>query len=225
MPIGPRVLLYVGSLLAIVAGAIAVAVVLMVNQGHAEKRLTATSLPYASDLSAAALQAKGLANDERGFLMTGRAAFRDEAGRRALLARDEFAAAARHAATPAEQTAVAAASDGFDRWWAAVQQEFRTYDAGAQHSAVSTALGAHRELRKRYEVALSDATQVASRTVAAEAHSLAHDTSRSVDILLMLLGAAVLAAIALSLWIVRTVLQPVHHLVELIAQADDIRVI
>jgi methyl-accepting chemotaxis protein len=225
LPLGPRVLIRVGLLLLAVVAVTAVAVVLVVDQGNAERRLVRTSLPYASDVSSAALLAKGVANDERGFLMTGNPRFRSEAAARALAARTAFAAAVSHAATRAQRDAVAAASAGFERWYGAVQDEFRAYAAGSQAHAVSSALGPDRSLRKRYERALATSEQLASRAVSSETSSLATSSSRAVDILLALLAAVLVAGVVLSFWIVRSVLQPVQRLLELIAQADDVHAV
>jgi hypothetical protein len=75
---GFRVWIGVGALLALLV----VAVWLIVaHRGH-EQRLNAGAVPHAHAVAAAALAAKGFANDERGCLMTGDRRFVAQAARR-----------------------------------------------------------------------------------------------------------------------------------------------
>ena len=69
-------------------------------------------MPYSAALSAAAVDMKGMANDERGFLMTGDPEFRDEIAERAGKIRDELAAAAK----AGDSEAVEAITAKFDAW-------------------------------------------------------------------------------------------------------------
>ena len=51
--------------------------------------------PYAAAMASAAVDMKAMANDERGFLMSGDAEFRDEIAERTGKIRDELAVAPR----------------------------------------------------------------------------------------------------------------------------------
>ena len=100
LPMGFQVWLGVGGLLALVAGLVALAVFLIVGVRHHESHLNERAVPYARAVAAAALNAKGVANDERGFLMTGDQTFSDEADNRVRSTRAWFAASATAASVP-----------------------------------------------------------------------------------------------------------------------------
>jgi len=72
----------------------------MIGLRHDETAFNDRAVPYADSVAAAALTAKGIANDERGFLMTGNGRFIEEADRRVQRARASFAASAAAGARP-----------------------------------------------------------------------------------------------------------------------------
>src|SRR3954469_16938222 len=79
MPVGIQVVLGVGSLLGLLVIAGTAAVVLLVGLHRDQRQLDSRDVPYAGYVARAALAAKGIANDERGFLLSGgNAAYRDE---------------------------------------------------------------------------------------------------------------------------------------------------
>lgn len=70
-----QVLVGIGGLLGLVAAAVLVAVLLIVGLRNDATALASRQVAYANAVDTAALNAKGIANDERGFLMSGRAEF------------------------------------------------------------------------------------------------------------------------------------------------------
>jgi methyl-accepting chemotaxis protein len=148
----------------------AVALVLAFNVD--ERQLSDRDVQYANAVAAAALNAKGVANDQRGFLLSGDPMFIHEADRRISDARAAFAAAIGAAAGPTQRQAVNDARSGFERWVQTMQGEVTTFQAGDRHSAIAASLGPDRTLRKTYEQSLANAQ-------ALDAHSIGSATSSS----------------------------------------------
>jgi methyl-accepting chemotaxis protein len=89
-----QVLIGVGSLLALLAVAVGLAVILIVSfeddaTGDARRHVL-----YATAINEAALSAKGIANDQRGFLLSGNPEYLGEIRARTTEARSAFALAA-----------------------------------------------------------------------------------------------------------------------------------
>lgn len=212
MPMGYKVWLGVGGLLALLACSIAVAVFLITAlRGH-EQHLNERAVPYANGTAAAALDAKAVANDQRGFLMTGDRRFVEEADRRIRAARVSFAAAAAAASGRAQQRAVADARTGFDRWVTMVRQEFASFSQGDRQGPITAALGPDRALRKRYEAALARAQTLGMQAIRSGDASVASASSRSIIILLTYLLASLVIGAGVAYWLVRTIANPVAHL-------------
>jgi methyl-accepting chemotaxis protein len=151
--------------LALLVAAAAVAVVAMVGLARDHTELQDHNVPYAVAISSAALNAKGIANDERGFLISGDPEFLDEIEQRLLNVRTAFAEASIAAADDEQRRAATAAHEGFERWVFALQQEFKTFQAGDRKAATKASLGPVRTLRKDYEAALVDAQDVATTAI------------------------------------------------------------
>src|SRR5207244_1663595 len=112
-----------------------------------------------------ALAAKGVANDERGFLLSGgRATYREEADRRIAEAQAAFGGAAGAAATDEQRRAAIAAEAGFERWVATVREVFAGY-ASARQAATAKAVGRDRAVRKRYEAMLARAQSLGAQAI------------------------------------------------------------
>jgi methyl-accepting chemotaxis protein len=75
-------------------------------------------------VAGAALAAKGVANDERGFLLSGDPRFINEADRRINTARGWLTAALAADSSAGQRRAITAAHAGFERWVAAIRKEF-----------------------------------------------------------------------------------------------------
>ena len=216
---GFRVLLGVGSLLALLAVSVLVAIMLVVGLKDDESHLNGRDVPYASAIAAATLNAKGIANDQRGFLMTGDPKFVDEADRRIGAARLAFAAAA-SAADDGQYLAVSQARAGFEAWVRAVRGEIATFKSGNHAAAISTSLGPDRESRKAYELSLARAQALGANSIRSATSSVAAASSRSVRILLAYLLVALAIGSGVAYWLVRTIAIPVHRLVALLAAAQ-----
>jgi CHASE3 domain sensor protein len=112
-PFAAQVGLGLGGLLALLLIAITVALIMVVTVRQDESSISDRDLPYGSAVAAAALNAKGIATDQRGFLLTGDQSFITEAGQRVSDARTAFAAAQNVATTAAQRDAIRHASTGF----------------------------------------------------------------------------------------------------------------
>jgi methyl-accepting chemotaxis protein len=212
LPMGFQVWLGVGGLLALVAGLVALAVFLIVGVRDHESHLNERAVPYARAVAAAALSAKGVANDERGFLMTGDRTFSDEADHRVRSARAWFAASAVAASGEAQRGAVAQARIGFERWVTAVRREFAIFRSGNQNGAISASLGQDRALRKRYEAALARAQALGDSAIRSADASVVTASSHSITILLACLLGAFIIGVGIAYWLVRSIAVPVARL-------------
>jgi methyl-accepting chemotaxis protein len=194
------------------AGAVGVAVYLIVALADDSTRLSERPFEYATAIHDAALDAKGIANNERGFLISGDTSFVDDLEEGAADARAAFAAAQANASTSRERQAAAEAKAGFDRWLQAVRREIAAYQAGSRADAVAASLGPTRDLRKSYERSLASAHALGLDSIETATRSVSSSASRSVTILLVYLAAALLLGVAVTLWVARTILRPTSEL-------------
>src|SRR6266487_1577059 len=216
LPMGFQVLLGVGGLLALLAASMLVAIFLVVGLKHNETHLNDRDVPYASAVATAALNAKGIANDQRGFLLGGDPKFIDEADRRISAARAAFAAAANAAADPTQRQTVNEAHAGFERWVQAVHGEFAAFQTGDHQGAITASLGPDRALRKTYEQSLARAQALGASSIQAARSSVAAASSRSVTILVACLLVALTIGVGVAFWLVRSIAMPVSRLVAIL---------
>lgn len=216
LPMGLQVVLGAGSLVGLLVVCMLVAIVLVMGLQVGEARLNDRDVSYASAVAAAALGAKGIANDERGFLLTGDPGFIAEAGHRTRGARAAFAVAVSAADGAAQRQAVGRARAAFERWVQAVHGEFVTFQAGDRHGAVTASLGPDRALRKTYEHSLTRAQALGASSIQSARSSVAAASSRSVAILVACLLAALTIGIGVALWLVRSIARPVARLVAIV---------
>jgi len=201
-------------LLAIVSGAVALG--LVAGLASDQDRVDNQTVPYASWVAAAALDAKSVANDQRGFLLTGDQSFIDEADQRIAAARTAFDTAAASAADADQATAVSAAATGFERWVVTVRAEFASYQSGDRGGAVASSLGGDRTMRKTYEQALAHAQALGDRAVAQARHSATRSSTVTVTILAGVLVAALVIGTAIIVWLMRTIALPMLRLAALL---------
>jgi methyl-accepting chemotaxis protein len=216
LPMGFQVLLGVGGLLVLLAASMLVAIFLVVSLKHNETHLNDRDVPYASAVATAALNAKGIANDQRGFLLTGDPKFIDEADRRISNARAAFAAAANAAADPTQRQAINQAHSGFARWVQAVHSEFAAFQSGDHQGAITASLGPDRALRKTYEQSLARAQALGASSIQSARNSVAAASSRSVTILVACLLVALTIGVGVAFWLVRSIALPVSRLVAIL---------
>jgi methyl-accepting chemotaxis protein len=210
-PLGRQVRVGLTGLLALLVVLTAVAILLVVNLSQHDDQLK-DDVPWASAIAAAALDAKGVANDQRGFLLTGDATYLNEATQRAAAARREFATAAAKAVTDTQRRAVNESLAGFERWWTATQSEFAAYRDGNTQAAIAASVGPDRALRKQYEDSLARTQNLSQTSLQSATRSITSAATRSVAILLGCLLAALLAGAAIAYWLVRQISTPLFRL-------------
>jgi methyl-accepting chemotaxis protein len=201
-----------GCLVTSLAGAVGIAVFLIVGLKDDTTYLAHRHVQYATAIHEAALSAKGIANNERGYLISGRSEFLAQLEVRTVEARAAFAAADGYATGAAEREAVSDARAGFDRWMGALRPELAAYRSGFEERAIETSLGRTRQLRKRYEDSLARAHALGLQSIEEATSSVSASASRSVTILLVYLALALAVGVLVALWVVRTILKPAYDL-------------
>ena len=201
------VLVGMGSLLALLAVAIVAALLLIVELNDDATQLTDNQVQYATAIDAAALNAKAIANDERGFLLSGNPEFVEELETRRGNARAAFAVALSEADNDAQRQAVIEANAGFEDWLRALRSEITTFRAGYRRKAVVTSLGPTRDLRKTYETSIAHAQDLGVDAVQSARSSVSATSTRSVAILLAYLVVALAIGMVVTGWVVRKVLR------------------
>ena len=189
------------ALLTLLTVSVLVAVLMLVDVKRHSTQLVDRQVEYATAIDEAALLAKAMANDERGYLISGRREFFDQHVRRTDNARAAFAMALSQSTGAAEHQAVERARVGFERWVAALEVEFARFQAGDRSGAVSTSLGRTRALRKTYESSLVEADALAVGGIEAARHSVTSAWSRFSMILLVYLAGALAVGFGIALWI------------------------
>lgn len=144
---------------------------------------TERQIRHAIAVDDASFHAKGIANDERGYLLSGNQQFLGEITARTELARLAFEEALR-TADDEQRPGVVLARDGFEAWIDALSTTIATYQAGDVEGAVAMSLGDTRELRKAYETALIQADAHAVDTMRTAPDSTTTTSSWSVAVLI-----------------------------------------
>jgi methyl-accepting chemotaxis protein len=211
-----QVALSLGGLLALLVVAITVALVMVVIVRRDESSLSGRDVPYASAVAAAALNAKGIATDQRGFLLTGDKSFIAEAEQRVSDARTAFVMAQDAATSTAQRDAIRHASSGFEDWVQAVDDEFVTFNAGNHKAAIAASLGPERQMRKAYEQSLATAQAAGQRSIHSASSSATATSSRSLIILVATLVAAIVLGSAVVYWLFHTIAVPMFKLATLL---------
>lgn len=215
VPIGLQVVAGIAVLVVLVAISAAIAVVLALGMRDDHERLHERSVPFAGAVGTAALHAKGIANDERGYLLSGDRLFVTQLEGRIVRAQTALAEAAATAQGPAQSAAVARARTGFERWVRALRAELSTFRSGDRAGSIDASLGPVRALRKSYEASLAEATALGERAVRAGGDSVRDASSRSVTVLLAVALGVSVVGFAVALWVMRTILRPVYTMLTL----------
>lgn len=208
----PRVLMGLGFLVALLAGAVGVAVFLIASLESDTRNLSDRPFQYATAIHDAALEAKALANHERGFLISGDPQFTRQLETEVADARAAFAAAETYAAPGREREAAVEAREGFEQWWASSQRDIAAFRAGSKEEAIEASLTTTRQLRKTYERSLEHAHALGLQSIDNARDSLSDSASRSVNLLLVYLAVALVVGIGVAIWVARTLLRPAHAL-------------
>jgi CHASE3 domain sensor protein len=207
-----QVVIGLGGLLALFAAAVGLAVFLIVSLTDDAREVSARNVQYATAIHGAALRAKAMANDERGFLLSSNPEYLEQLDRHTAEARMAFALAADYAVSAVERAAVEQARVGFERWHEAVRAGIVAHQTGFEERAVRVSLGSTRQLRKKYEQSLGGAYELGARSIDAATESLSSSAKRSVTVLLVYLGFALLIGVAIAVWVIRAVLGPAFAL-------------
>ena len=201
------VLAAIAGLLVLMAVAVLAAVFLILGLRDDTTRLTGRQVAYVEAVHRAALQAKGIANDERGYLLTRRPVFLREVAARTKLADDAFGDATRAATGEGQTIAIEETRAGYSRWLKALHADIDDFRAGRRARAIESVVGPTRDLRKDYERMLDLAHVLGVAAMNRESSSVSEASSRSVTFLLAYLAAALLIGGALAFWIVRRMLR------------------
>ncbi|GIH81467.1 methyl-accepting chemotaxis protein [Planobispora longispora] len=174
------------------------------------------SVPFITGLQDAAVAAKAAANDERGFLLTGDAAFSDEVSKRFTVIDDALEQARGAAVSPEQNTQVDEIADGIDAWQDALSAEFTLY-ATDKATATENALGPNRDLRKAYEEKLDAAMEEATGALAASASfNETVSSARFVVTLILILG--MLWGVLSALIVAKVITGPLRSVVGVLKQ-------
>ena len=196
-----KVAVAIYMLLALLTASVLLAVVLIVGVKDNSTQLIDRQLQYAVAIDEAALYAKSMANDERGFLISGRKEFLVQLEERAQKVRASFATALSQASGSAERAAVERARAGFESWLAELRIVLERFQDGDRGGAVTTSLGRTRDLRKAYEASLADADARAAGGIEAARNSVAATSSRYSMFLLVYLVGALAVGFGIAMWI------------------------
>ncbi|MGY2083428.1 methyl-accepting chemotaxis protein [Blastococcus sp. SYSU DS0539] len=161
-----------------------------------------TAMPYLNALHDIGLSAKAIANDERGYLLTGDVEFLSGIDER-LAKVDDHLAEARAAATGDQGGYLDELEAGLDAWSAGLQAEFDLF-ARDRAAAIAVAFDETRELRKVYEEDLAVGLEEANAALLAGA-SYEETVSTAVRWTVVLCTVGVLLAIGLGYAVARAV--------------------
>ena len=207
-----QVLIGVGSLLALLAVAVGLAVIIIVSFEHDATNDAQRHVGYATSIHEAALAAKGIANDQRGFLLSSNPEYLGEIRTRTDEARSAFASASTNAVGTAKRDALQVSEAGFERWLRRLHEDIAAFRRGERDQAIEATLGSTRQLRKSYEESLKHAYGLGVRSIESSTSSLSSSATRSVTFLLAYLAVALVLGVAVALWIVRATLRPAFTL-------------
>jgi methyl-accepting chemotaxis protein len=197
------VLAGMGIPLALMAVGILVMGVLIFGLREDASHLTDSQIQYATAVNAAALTAKAIANDERGFLLSGSREFIRQLDDRTIRARGAFAVAQAEADSRDQRRAVREANQGFEAWIAALHEQTAIYDAGNHERAIEISLTSTRQIRKEYEKSLAHAQDLGVDAIQSGRSEVSDSATRSLGIVLGYLVVALAVGVAVSGWFVR----------------------
>ncbi|MFF0264180.1 hypothetical protein [Kribbella sp. NPDC004536] len=209
--LGRKVRAGLGALLALLVLVTGVAIALVVDLSQGDTRVK-DDVPYATAIASASLDAKSVANDQRGFLLTGDSMYLREADQRVAAARRDFAAAVQAATTEDERRAAGDSSTGFERWWTATRAEFVAYQAGDEQAAIAASVGPDRALRKAYENSLQRTQSIGQSSLQSATNWLPGSATKAVLILVGCLLVALVAGAVIASWLLRQISLPIFKL-------------
>jgi methyl-accepting chemotaxis protein len=216
------VLIGIGSLLALLAVAVGLAVILIVSVEDDATEVVHRHVLFSTAVHEAALSAKGIANDQRGFLLSGNPEYLSEIRTRTGEARSAFALAASYAVGASQREGLRASRAGFERWLRVLNGDIAAFRRGSREQAIEASLGSTRQLRKSYEQSLAHTYALGVRSIESATDSLSSSASRAVTMLVVYLAVALVVGVAVALWVVRALLRPAftlsRHAIDLLTQ-------
>ena len=215
-----QVVVALGSLVAMLVVAVVIGMLLVSRVGGDALSTAERQLQFAMSVDDAALNGKAIANDQRGFVISGSEEFLAQIEVRARLAREAFAAAAQ-AADSAQRRALDEARTGFERWLIALDSDVAAYRSGDRAGPAPSSIGST-GLRSAYESSLAEAQALAEHGVASATSAVSDASTRSVAILLAYLIVAVTIGLHVTIWTLRTILQPSYSLLRILRDADEL---
>jgi methyl-accepting chemotaxis protein len=189
-----------GTSLVLLALGILIAVLFISRIGSDATNLTERQVRYATALSGAAINAKAIANDERGFLLSGNEEFLSQIDVRTEVARDAFLLAV-NAVDGAQRQRILEAYEAFELWLVAMEDGLAQYQAGDHEGAQEASLGPTRELRKSYESMLATAGLIQSGIPSPTA-TVSAATTWAIMVLLGFLVVATAIGLLVTTWAV-----------------------
>ena len=213
-PLGRQALLGVVGLLSLFVAFAVLAIALVARSNGDEKHLDTASVDYVNAVQQGALDAKGIANDQRGFLLSGEEQFLVEAEGRISSARAALARAEDEARTTGERDTIADATTGFEQFITAVRAEIDQFRRGDRQGAIDRSLTTDRDLRKTYEASLERAQQVGMSRVTAGRDAANKAAVQTIRLLVAGLVVALVIGVLIGLWLLRSIARPLFRLVE-----------
>jgi methyl-accepting chemotaxis protein len=209
-----------GLLLAVLVVALVLSLSKLGAVDDAQQHIHDRSAPYTAALSAAALDMKAMANDERGFLMTGDEEFVTEIAERRATIEEDLATARDRAPSAGDAAEVDAISAQFAAWADALDAEFERYGADPE-AAIAVALGENRALRKSYEEELKTAAADADADMQAALATVAAKSSSTRSTLIAVVAVVALLSVLAGLWLELTVRRRLSPLVARLRTLDE----
>jgi len=209
-------------LLTLMTGAVVTATVEVHAISATRDREVGMSAQYVFDLADVAVTAKAMANDERGYLLSGQDSFTTEAMGRVPVIDAALARAAQHGG-PAAAGIVADIRTAIHAWTDQVSAEFA--QAKSDHAAaVTTALGPNRDLRKVYEGKLG-AEEKAAQARLLDGKGVAAAARQSYIVLWGLLALTLALGVAVAVNCLRASAGPLRRAAHVLqaAAAGDLR--
>jgi CHASE3 domain sensor protein len=167
---------------------------------QARQQIAERTAPFTTTLASAAVDMKAMANDERGYLISGEADFREEIAERAATIREDLAHAGDVAPGGEERATVGRIAEKFDAWAEALEAEFDLYGVDRK-AAIEVAMGDNRDLRKAYEEQLKAATEAAEKDLATALATVEARTAATRSVLLAALLVLAGLAVAGGVWL------------------------
>ena len=215
-----QLVLVFGALIAVMLVAALVSLGRLGDIHDARLHIAERTAPFTAAMAAAAVDMKGMANDERGFLMSGDAEFRDEIAERTGKIHAELAQARKTAPEADDTAAIAAVTEKFDAWAKALDTEFELYGRD-RDAAIKLALGENRDLRKAYEEDLKGATEDGAADMVRALATVETQTSGTRNVLVTALLLLAVLAVAAGVWLQRRTRRRLAPLVARLRSLDE----